>query len=76
MIDYHRQCKLIHLDSHAKMISWIPDQFACVGNLVKLKNNGKWEENWVIEEIFDKLPTDTVMKRKDDYKKQRRASDI
>jgi hypothetical protein len=34
-------------DTH--LVSWIPSKFAKVGGVVKLKDDGKWTDGWVIQ---------------------------
>jgi len=38
--------------------SWIPQKFAKAGGVVKLKDNGKWSDGWIVESVgsVGKLP--------------------
>ena len=59
------------------MHSWIPEQFAKIGNCVSIKNlKGEWEENWKIERVGTRLPEEQVLENSQDYKRTRKASDI
>ena len=88
MIDYHVQClfqkDVISGDLDEKIdvyfqTSWIPEQYARVGNSVKLKNeNGEWEDGWFIyfADTDHKMESKYVNERGQDYKRTRKASDI
>ena len=71
---FHRQCKLIKGD--ATTVSWLPEEFAIVNKLVKLKDNGVWVDGWKVEFVGTKLPTKYVINRSQDYNNTRKASDI
>jgi hypothetical protein len=44
---YFRQCRLRKGDAH--MTSWIPEKFAVVGKVVRLWENGAWDNGWVVD---------------------------
>jgi hypothetical protein len=45
----YRQCLLKRGES--QQTSWLPEKFAQVGQLLKLKSDaGEWEEGWVVAE--------------------------
>jgi hypothetical protein len=52
---------------------WLPKKFAVTGEIVDIKDVG---EGWIVSETFTELPTAFVLERSQDYKKQRKASDI
>jgi hypothetical protein len=33
-------------------IAWIPEQFATAKNVIKLKINDKWQDGWVVSDIY------------------------
>lgn len=70
----HTQCSLQHGNTHTT--SWIPTKFAQVGAVVKLKDKSGWHDGWMVTHAGTTLPSETVMERRDDYKTQRRASDV
>ena len=89
MVAYHRQCQLrrlklrhsaqLHIDVpvYEYQTSWIPDAIAEVGFFVRLKEeDGTWEEAWEVMEVYDKLPTATVIERRMDYKNMKKRTDI
>lgn len=57
--------------------SWIPERFAVVGLVVKLKDNNNWTDGWEIISASEKAETEkTVMGYSRAHLKQRKASDI
>jgi hypothetical protein len=71
---YHRQCKLKRGD--AVTVSWIPENFAVKGKVVKLKDRGIWVDGWKVDFVGTRLPTKYVINRSQDYKNQRKVTDI
>lgn len=57
-------------------VSWIPLEFAEKGKIVNLKNDGVWDNGWVVDAIGTKLPTHFVIDRSQEYKKHRKRTDI
>ena len=71
----HTQCNLHRGDE--RYTAWVPSNIAIKGRTVKLKNeDGTWDENWIVNEVFTTLPSKIVNERSQDYKKTRKASDI
>jgi hypothetical protein len=55
----YSQCRLQkHIDnkSYAEQVSYIPAEFATVGNVLKLKEDEVWEDGWKV--IHASEPTD------------------
>ncbi len=50
---YYRQCKLQRGNTH--QTSWIPEQFAILNKVLKLKNGEEWEDGWVVKEVWSRL---------------------
>lgn len=91
-MNYYRQCKLSKKDRKYSnypransydvveifLTSWIPEQFAYIGNYIKVLNKDslQWEDGWQVVEIGIRAPEDEVLERNQDYKHQRKASDI
>lgn len=49
---YYKQCHLQKPTKEGTMCqtSWIPEQFAVVGKVLKLKDSdGKWDNGWVVK---------------------------
>lgn len=70
-----KQCKL--LKGNIQTTAWIPEKFAVKGNYVKLKQDGEWVNGWLVKEvIIMAVPYKEVRKRSQDYKEQRKASDV
>ena len=72
---YYRQC-FLQKESQSTT-SWIPEQFAHLGNVIKLKNkNDGWDDGWKVVGIGIRQAEDLVLDNSQDYKRQRAASDI
>lgn len=76
----HTQCRLEKMLSpdHLRIqMAWIPNQFAIVGNYVRLKqSDGSWDNGWLIAETFTTLDSAYVNERSRDFTRQREASDL
>jgi len=71
---YSRQCIL--RNNKTFTVSYIPEQYAKVGKILKLKENGEWKDGWIVEKVGSRRLTEEVIERSQDYKHQRKASDI
>ena len=70
-----KQCKL--QKGNIKTTSWLPEKFAVEGKCLRLKENNKWSDGWLVISTSDfSLPADYVIDRSQDYKRTRKASDI
>lgn len=67
---YHRQC-LLGCGAR-RYVAWIPERFARVGKRIRIDRHGAWR----VREVGVRLPSELVVERSQDYKHQRRASDI
>lgn len=74
MTDLSTQCKLQR--GNKITYSWIPKKFAVKGKFIKLKNDGVWEDGWQVVEVWSTRTAEETAARRDDYKHQRKASDI
>lgn len=60
-------------------ITWIPDKFAVQGRHVKLKKeDGGWDDGWYVNTVYNGFSFDEsyINERSQDYKKQRKSSDV
>lgn len=61
---FYRHCRLVKPVGTCEkvVVSWIPEKFAEVGRVVKLKDDDKtWEDGWVVREVWSsRLPADQV----------------
>ena len=61
---HYRQCRLVRPVAAGEyvVVSWIPDQFAERGRVVKLKaDDGTWSDGWRVTEVGrHRLPTHEV----------------
>lgn len=75
MVDNHIQCTL--QKDNTIQVSWLPEEYAYCGNKVNLRERGDpWDKGWTITQVGTCMPTEYVLKHKDNYKTQREASDI
>jgi hypothetical protein len=47
---YYRQCQLARPYERGEMrlTSWIPEEFAVAGKRVRLRDDGGWQDGWVV----------------------------
>ena len=78
--NYMRQCKMVKYlpgGSRIEIVSWIPEKYAVPGKCLDLKDDGKWSKGFeVISVSLERRSAKETNKRSQDYKKQRKASDI
>ena len=75
-IELYKQCKLKQKtkEGYIEHNSWISDKYSLVGKNLKIDNmDGLWE---VIEVYEHSRTKEDLVERSQDYKKQRKASDI
>lgn len=51
----YKQCKLTRENTYT--VSWIPAEFAVVGKRLRLRENGVWQDGWVVESAFGEAQT-------------------
>lgn len=58
--------------------SWIPEEFSVKGKVINIKDdNDKWDNGWLVKEVYSHSVDEKVVNlRSQDYKKNRKASDI
>lgn len=78
MTEYSRQCILINATAEGKkvMTSWIPEKFAEVGKILKLKEGDEWVDGWEVFKIGSRMESKTVNENSQLYKKHRKGTDI
>lgn len=57
-------------------VAWIPEQFAKIGQVIKLKCLDGWEDGYVVTAVHFDAECEEVRERSQDHKRQRKASDI
>lgn len=65
-----KQCTLEK--NNIKQTAWIPEEFAHIGKILKIKEDNGWK---VLSVGSQRLTQDYVSEREQDYKNQRLASD-
>lgn len=58
-------------------VSYIPQKFAQTGRILELKNNGTWENGWVVASVYGPPRSDEdVLANRDNYKYHRNNTDV
>ncbi|MBP3953980.1 hypothetical protein J8F10_01525 [Gemmata sp. G18] len=60
---FYRQCRLVKRVENGEwvQVSWIPEPYATAGRVVKLRENGVWDDGWVVAGAGqNRLPADQV----------------
>lgn len=76
---YYVQCelhKMIDEDRCKTDVAWIPEKYAKIGKVIKLKIDGVWEDGWKVVFLGAKSPAKEVEDKSRDYLKQRESSDV
>lgn len=76
-IQMHVQCKLRHTNGGQQVV-WLPQENARKGNYVRIKENGKWTDGWLVVEAYtlSPMPSEVIQERGRDFKNHRKATDI
>ena len=47
---FYRQCRLVKRfdGGELQLVSWIPEPYATAGRVVKLREDGAWDDGWVV----------------------------
>lgn len=50
---YYRQCQLVKKEgvSTLNQVSWIPEKFAIMGKVLKLKEGETWDDHWIVSSV-------------------------
>lgn len=72
---FMKQCELKRENTHT--ISWLPEEFAHVGQCVQLKNKDNWDRGYSVTAVSNvrKLASLLIV-NEEEYKKHRNKSDI
>jgi hypothetical protein len=70
----YRQCQLRKDKQH--LLSWIPEARAVKGAVLRLKNDGQWDDGWVVDEVYGTRTEAYVRAHERDHLKTRRYSDV
>lgn len=51
---FYRQCRLVK-EGRLFQVSWLPEKFAVVGKILKLRNedNNEWDNGWLVTSAGD-----------------------
>jgi hypothetical protein len=77
--NYYRQCSLSKptVRGQKTQVSWLPERFAVIGKVLKLKDGENWDNGWEVTGVGDTRQEESVLiDRSQDYKRTRKASDI
>lgn len=73
--DTYFQCSLKR--KTGTLVSFIPENFAVLGKIVKLKDDGKWTNGWKVEAISSiSITGEDLDKIEKQYRVHRKVSDI
>lgn len=76
---FFTQCTLSKVqpqaNTQAYITSWIPTTYAKLDRIVSLKNDSKWED-WTVISFGSTVSEKYLNDHKDDYRNQRKQSDI
>jgi hypothetical protein len=64
---YYRQCMLVK--GATRQTSWIPEQYAIVNKVLKLREAGIWDNGWIVETVSQ---TRLSEKQLPDFHKERK----
>jgi hypothetical protein len=57
--------------------AWIPEEFSKIGKYLKIKDEfGEWDNGWKVVGVGSRKEEQFVLEDSQDYKRQRKASDI
>ena len=71
----YKQCHLVKGNRHE--IAYIPTEYAVVGQSVKIRRDGTWEDGWLVEWAFEKeVDVAFLDGMRNAWKHQREVSDI
>jgi len=71
----YRQCKLQR--GCVNCTCWVPSQFAVKGKVLKIKNEGKWEDGWTVEEAYKgEISDETARAIGSQHRTHRKHTDI
>jgi hypothetical protein len=50
---YYRQCHLVRPCERGEMrqLSWIPEKFAVTGKSLRLRDEGGWQDGWIVRSV-------------------------
>ena len=60
----YSQCYLTRDDKGKTKIqvAWIPEKYATAKNVIQLKVNGKWQNGWVVTDVYGNRSEDSIQK--------------
>ena len=73
-MDTHTQCTI--QKNNLVDVAWIPTKLAVQGNYTSLKNNGEWDDGWLILETHETIDSKILNENRNDYRHLRKATDI
>jgi hypothetical protein len=75
----YKQCTLLKQTDNGtlKTVSWIPSEYAVLGNRLKLKTEeGYWVDGWLVFEIGHEKPAELVESDETLYRRHRKTTDV
>ena len=69
----YRQCRLQRGSQFDQ--AWIPEKFAQVGRVIRVKRDGEWSDGWAVVMIFGQLSDGAAESGRDEYRYHREVTD-
>lgn len=73
-MNYYKQCDL--KKGNITQTSYIPEKFAVAGAVLKIKQNGQWDDGWVVESVHARVDEDFINGMRSLVKKFRWSHDL
>lgn len=70
----YNQCKLKR--NNEEQVTWIPQKFAKVGKVVKLKEEDGWQDGWEVISVGQVMTEGYLSTLRDLYRYHRDATDV
>lgn len=78
-VTHYRQCRMERKINNGvqTLVSWIPEQYAKVNDILKLKNEkGDWIDGWKILSVSDPIPASVAEASSRLHRSHREATDV
>jgi len=73
--ELYKQCRLSR--KNERQMSFIPEEIAFEGNIVKLKEADEWSEHWKVDEVYEPpMAWDMIQEAANQARHTRKFSDI
>lgn len=63
----YTQCRLVK--GTRVDIAWIDTEFATMGKVLRIKIDKKWDDGWIVKEIYSTASKNTIVNRSKDHRR-------